>query len=125
MKKLSLISHYYNSHDKAQDLIDHLAQAKPETLMELSGLGDLVLTAGSLKSRNFAFGHDLGLGKSVSQAGGGKLAEGVYTAHVLVEMARARGVEMPVAEAVSAILDNRLSVDGAIDRLMNRPVKGE
>ena len=84
-----------------------------------------MLTAGSLKSRNFAFGHDLGLGKSASQAGGGKLAEGVYTAHVLVEMARARGVEMPVAEAVSAILDNRLSVDGAIDRLMNRPVKGE
>jgi glycerol-3-phosphate dehydrogenase (NAD(P)+) len=99
--------------------------AKPETLMGLSGLGDLVLTAGSLKSRNFAFGHDLGRGKSVLQAGGGKLAEGVYTAHVLVEMARARGIEMPVAEAVSAILDNRLTVDAAIDRLMNRPVKGE
>ena len=100
-------------------------QAKPETLMGLSGLGDLVLTAGSLKSRNFAFGHDLGRGKSVHQAGGGKLAEGVYTAHVLVEMARARGIEMPIAEAISAILENRLTVDGAIDRLMNRPVKGE
>jgi glycerol-3-phosphate dehydrogenase (NAD(P)+) len=100
-------------------------QAKPETLMGLSGLGDLVLTAGSLKSRNFAFGYDLGRGKSVSEAGGSKLAEGVFTAHVLVEMARARGVEMPIAEAVSVILDNRLTVDGAIDRLMTRPVKGE
>jgi glycerol-3-phosphate dehydrogenase (NAD(P)+) len=100
-------------------------QAKPETLMGLSGLGDLILTAGSLKSRNFAFGYDLGRGTSVGHAGGGKLAEGVYTARVLSEMARARGVEMPIVEAVSAILEDRLTVDGAIDRLMNRPLKGE
>lgn len=100
-------------------------QALPETLMGLSGLGDLVLTAGSLKSRNFAFGHDLGRGINVSEAGGGKLAEGVYTARVLVDMARARHIEMPIAEAVAAILDNRLTVDGAVDRLMNRPLKGE
>ncbi len=99
--------------------------AKPETLMGLAGLGDLVLTAGSLKSRNFAFGHDLGRGLSVSQAGGGRLAEGVYTARVLNEMARARGVEMPVTEAVSAILEGGLTVEGAIDRLMNRPLRGE
>jgi glycerol-3-phosphate dehydrogenase (NAD(P)+) len=99
--------------------------AKPETLMGLAGLGDLVLTAGSLKSRNFAFGHDLGRGLSVFQSGGGRLAEGVYTARVLNEMARARGIEMPVTEAVSAILEGGLTVEGAIDRLMNRPVKGE
>ena len=100
-------------------------QAKPETLMGLSGLGDLVLTAGSLKSRNFAFGYDLGRGKSVSEAGGSKLAEGVFTAHVLVEMARGRGVEMPIAEAVSAILRGAVTVDGAVEALMTRPVKGE
>ena len=100
-------------------------QAKPETLMGLSGLGDLVLTAGSLKSRNFAFGYDLGRGKSVSEAGGSKLAEGVFTAHVLVEMARARGIEMPIAEAVSAILRGAVTVDGAVEALMTRPVKGE
>ena len=100
-------------------------QAKPETLMGLSGLGDLVLTAGSLKSRNFAFGYDLGRGKSVSEAGGSKLAEGVFTAHVLVEMARARGVEMPIAEAVSVILRGAVTVDGAVEALMTRPVKGE
>ena len=99
--------------------------AKPETLIGLAGLGDLVLTAGSLKSRNFAFGHDLGRGLSVFQSGGGRLAEGVYTARVLNDMARARGIEMPVTEAVSAILEGGLTVEGAIDRLMNRPVKGE
>jgi glycerol-3-phosphate dehydrogenase (NAD(P)+) len=100
-------------------------RAKPETLMGLSGLGDLVLTAGSLKSRNFAFGHDLGRGLSVVQAGGGRLAEGVHTARVLGDMARARGIEMPIAEAVSAILRGKLTVDGAVETLMARPVKGE
>ena len=100
-------------------------RARPETLMGLSGLGDLVLTAGSLKSRNFAFGHDLGRGLSVSDAGGGKLAEGVYTARILGEMARARGIEMPVADAVSAILRGALTVDGAVEALMTRPMKGE
>ena len=100
-------------------------RARPETLMGLSGLGDLVLTAGSLKSRNFAFGHDLGRGLSVSEAGGGKLAEGVHTARILGEMARARGIDMPIVEAVSAILRGALTVDGAVEALMNRPMKGE
>lgn len=100
-------------------------RARPETLMGLSGLGDLVLTAGSLKSRNFAFGHDLGRGLSVSDAGGGKLAEGVHTARILGEMARARGIDMPIVEAVSAILRGALTVDGAVEALMNRPMKGE
>ena len=100
-------------------------RARPETLMGLSGLGDLVLTAGSLKSRNFAFGHDLGRGLSVSEAGGGKLAEGVHTARILGEMARARGIDMPIVEAVSAILRGELTVDGAVEALMNRPMKGE
>ncbi len=100
-------------------------RARPETLMGLSGLGDLVLTAGSLKSRNFAFGHDLGRGLSVAEAGGGRLAEGVHTARILSDMARARGIEMPIAEAVSAILKGSLTIDGAVDALMNRPMKGE
>jgi glycerol-3-phosphate dehydrogenase (NAD(P)+) len=99
--------------------------AKPETLAGLSGLGDLILTCGSLRSRNFAFGHDLGRGLPLEAAGGGKLAEGVHTAKVLVEMARARGVDMPLAFAVDAVLDHRSSIDEAIDALMNRPVKAE
>lgn len=98
---------------------------KPETLMGLSGLGDLILTCGSLKSRNFAFGHDLGRGLSPAQAGGGKLAEGVFTAHVLVTMARARGIGMPIAEAVDAVLNGTISVDKAVDALMTRPLKAE
>ncbi len=98
---------------------------KPETLMGLSGLGDLVLTCGSEKSRNFAFGLDLGRGVALQEAGGGKLAEGVHTARILVEMAKARGVEMPIAEAVDAVLSSALSIGEAVEMLMNRPIKTE
>ncbi len=99
--------------------------ARGETLMGLSGLGDLVLTCGSAQSRNFAFGEALGQGAAVKDASGGKLTEGAFTAHVLVEMARAAGVEMPIAEAVDAILGARMSVDAAIDALLMRPLKAE
>jgi glycerol-3-phosphate dehydrogenase (NAD(P)+) len=77
---------------------------RPETLMGLSGLGDLVLTCGSAQSRNFAFGERLGRGAPMGEASGGKLVEGVFTAGVLVRLARAKGIEMPVAEAVDAVL---------------------
>ncbi len=99
--------------------------ARSETLMGLSGLGDLVLTCGSAQSRNFAFGQALGQGAAVKDASGGKLTEGAYTARVLVETARAADVEMPIAEAVDAILSSRLSVDAAIDALLMRPLKAE
>jgi glycerol-3-phosphate dehydrogenase (NAD(P)+) len=99
--------------------------ARSETLMGLSGLGDLVLTCGSAQSRNYAFGEALGQGAAVKDASGGKLTEGAFTAHVLVEMAQAAGVEMPIAEAVDAILGARMSVDAAIDALLMRPLKAE
>jgi len=99
--------------------------ARSETLMGLSGLGDLVLTCGSAQSRNFAFGQALGQGAAVKDASGGKLTEGAFTARVLVEMAQAAGVEMPIAEAVDAILSSRMSVDAAIDALLMRPLKAE
>ena len=99
--------------------------AKPETLMGLSGLGDLVLTCASRKSRNFAFGDDLGRGLALSEAGGGKLAEGVHTARILVDMARARGIDMPIAEAVADILAGRISIQESIDLLLMRPLKTE
>lgn len=98
---------------------------KPETLMGLSGLGDLILTCGSLKSRNFAFGHDLGRGVPVAEANSGKLAEGVFTAHILVALARSRNVAMPIAEAVDAVLSGAMSVPSAVDALMTRPLKAE
>lgn len=99
--------------------------ARPETLAGLSGLGDLILTCGSLKSRNFSFGHDLGRGRDLAEAGGGKLAEGVSTARVLCEMARARRIDMPLAFAVDAVLERRASIPEAIEALMNRPIKAE
>ncbi len=73
----------------------------------------------------FALGG-AGQGKSVEDATHGKLAEGAFTARVMVEMARAHDVELPIAEAVDAILSSRLSVDGAIGAsLLMRPLKAE
>ena len=99
--------------------------ARPETLMGLSGLGDLVLTCGSARSRNFALGQALGRGRSAAEAAGGKLVEGAATAPVLVEMARARGVELPIAASVDALLAGRIGLDEAIGALMSRPARAE
>jgi glycerol-3-phosphate dehydrogenase (NAD(P)+) len=99
--------------------------ARPETLTGLSGLGDLVLTCSSPQSRNFSFGVALGSGEPPERAAHGKLAEGAFTASVLVEMAAARGVDMPIAGAVSAVLDGALGIDAAIESLLARPFKSE
>ncbi len=99
--------------------------ARPETLMGLSGLGDVVLTCGSAQSRNFAFGERLGRGASVAEASGGKLVEGATTAQALVALARDRGIDMPVAEAVQAVLSGEIGIEGAMGRLMSRPLKAE
>lgn len=96
-----------------------------ETLMGLSGLGDLVLTCSSAQSRNFAFGLRLGQGMSLADASAGKLVEGAASAHALVSLARARGVDMPVAEAVDRVLSGLSTIDAAVDALMNRPLKSE
>jgi glycerol-3-phosphate dehydrogenase (NAD(P)+) len=98
--------------------------ARPETLVGLSGLGDLVLTCGSLQSRNFSLGVALGEGRPLEQAQS-RLAEGVFTASVLAAMARERSVEMPIATAVDAVLAGRLSVDAAIESLLTRPFRAE
>jgi glycerol-3-phosphate dehydrogenase (NAD(P)+) len=100
--------------------------ARPETLTGLSGLGDLILTCSSAQSRNFQLGRRLGEGSSLAEIGRtGELAEGVYTAGVLVEMARERAVETPVADAVVAVLDGTLGIDEAIEALMTRPFRAE
>jgi glycerol-3-phosphate dehydrogenase (NAD(P)+) len=98
---------------------------QPETLTGLSGLGDLVLTCSSPQSRNFSLGFALGKGEKLEQADHGKLAEGVFTAPALVDLAKAKKVDMPVAAAIAAVLDGRLSVDAAIEQLMARPFKSE
>ena len=99
--------------------------ARGQTLMGLSGLGDLVLTCSSAQSRNFAFGLALGRGGSVEAAKAGRLAEGAFTALALTEMARARGVDMPIAHCVEALIEGSLDVDGAVGALLGRPQKGE
>jgi glycerol-3-phosphate dehydrogenase (NAD(P)+) len=95
--------------------------ARPETMMGLSGLGDLILTCSSPQSRNFSFG--VAMGKN--EKPGGKLAEGAYTAPVLLEMARAKKIDMPISAAVAALLAGQMSVDDAIESLLTRPIKSE
>jgi glycerol-3-phosphate dehydrogenase (NAD(P)+) len=99
--------------------------AKAETLTGLSGLGDLVLTCSSAQSRNYSFGVDLAKGKSPKEAGGGKLAEGAFTAPVLVKMALAKTVDMPIATAIAAIVAGQMNIDKAIESLLARPVGEE
>jgi glycerol-3-phosphate dehydrogenase (NAD(P)+) len=99
-------------------------EAKAETMTGLSGLGDLLLTCSSRHSRNFSFGIELGRGQKPEDIHGG-LAEGVFTAPVLLAMARERAVDMPIATAVAALLEGTLTVDGAIESLLTRPLKAE
>ena len=101
--------------------------ARPETLMGLSGLGDLILTAGSAQSRNMSLGRALGEGKAVAEVLGTRRAvtEGVYTAEAVQRLAREHGIDMPICLAVCAILEGTISVDAAINALLNRPLKAE
>lgn len=101
--------------------------ARPETLAGLSGLGDLVLTCSSTSSRNFSLGKGLGEGRSAAElmADRRTVAEGAFTAPVLVEAARAVGVDMPVAESVCALLDGSAGVRDVIARLLARPIRSE
>lgn len=95
--------------------------ARTETLMGLSGLGDLILTCSSPQSRNYSYGIALAQGAKPSD----KLAEGAFTASALIAKAKANGVEMPIAAAVAAVLDGKLSVDAAIEGLLTRPFRAE
>ena len=99
--------------------------AQHETLMGLSGLGDLVLTCGSAQSRNFALGEALGRGITLSEAKKGKLVEGAYTASVLVELALANNIDMPIVNAVNAILTEKMTIEESIETLLMRPLRSE
>lgn len=96
--------------------------ARPETLMGLAGLGDLVLSANSPTSRNFSLGLALGRGDTAFAGG---LAEGAYTAAVAVDLATTHAVDMPIAAAVADVLAGTASIDAAVARLMARPLKAE
>ena len=96
--------------------------ALPETLMGLSGLGDLMLTCASAQSRNFAYGLALGRGEPLANR---PLAEGVATAAIAVRIAREKGVEAPIIAATAMILAGKLTIAQAVESLMSRPLKAE
>ncbi|MEA2841004.1 MAG: glycerol-3-phosphate dehydrogenase [Methylobacteriaceae bacterium] len=99
--------------------------ARPETLMGLSGLGDLVLTCSSEQSRNFSYGLALGRGEPAQAAAHGHLVEGAFTAPVLVELAHERAVDMPISQCVARVIAGELTIAEAIEALLQRPQKSE
>jgi glycerol-3-phosphate dehydrogenase (NAD(P)+) len=101
--------------------------ARRDTLTGLSGLGDLVLTCGSKQSRNTTLGIALGEGASLRDILKGRhsVTEGIYTANAVVEMAGARGLDMPIAQAVQAVVSGLATVDEAIGALLARPLRAE
>ncbi|MFL5334106.1 MAG: NAD(P)H-dependent glycerol-3-phosphate dehydrogenase [Geminicoccaceae bacterium] len=98
--------------------------ARRETLMGLAGLGDLLLTATSLTSRNTSFGFALAKGRSAGEllAAGEKLSEGAFTAEAACRLGRRAGVDLPIAEAVRGIVAGEIDVDTAIGALLARPL---
>lgn len=101
--------------------------ARPETLMGLSGLGDLILTCSSPQSRNMSLGRALGQGRSIKEVIGERrsVTEGVFTAAAVMRIAAEHAIELPICAAVHAIVEDKLGVDAAIEDLMTRPQRAE
>lgn len=95
--------------------------ARPETLMGLAGLGDVVLTCSSAQSRNYSVGLALGEGRPIPDL----LAEGVATADIANRIAEERGISMPITAAVAAMVSGKITVDEAVAALMSRPLRAE
>ena len=101
--------------------------AKQETLSGLAGLGDLFLTCSSTSSRNYSLGVGIGEGRPAVELLSSRktVAEGAFTAPVLARLAREKGVEMPIVEAVDALLSGCANVDEVLDALLSRPPRAE
>jgi glycerol-3-phosphate dehydrogenase (NAD(P)+) len=101
--------------------------ARPETLMGLSGLGDLTLTCTSMGSRNYSLGRALGEGQSLDEimAARRSVAEGVFSAQAVVALAARHGIEMPISQGVDAILNQGAGIEETIAALLARPFKIE
>jgi glycerol-3-phosphate dehydrogenase (NAD(P)+) len=101
--------------------------AKRETLAGLSGLGDLVLTCSSTSSRNYSLGKGIGEGRSATELLSDRktVAEGAFTAPVLARLAREKSIDMPIVEAVDALIGGRANVDQVLDALLTRPPRAE
>ena len=102
-------------------LATHLG-ARAETLMGLSGLGDLVLTCTSAQSRNFRYGHALGAGEGFAPT---VTVEGTATARAVAGLARRDGIDMPITQMVAALVEGRIALAEAITTLLSRPLKPE
>jgi glycerol-3-phosphate dehydrogenase (NAD(P)+) len=101
--------------------------ARRETLAGLSGLGDLVLTCSSTSSRNYSLGLGIGQGRSAAElmANSKTVAEGAFTAPVLARLAQDKDIDMPIVDAVDALITGRANVDQALDALLTRPPRAE
>jgi len=100
---------------------------RPETLMGLSGIGDLTLTCNGPQSRNMSLGIALGEGRSLQDilAERKSVAEGVFNAESVTALAHSLGVEMPICEAVDSIINRGAAIGEAVLGLLNRPFRGE
>lgn len=98
-----------------------------ETLMGLSGLGDVTLTCTSNRSRNYALGVALGQGNTLASLLEGRhtVAEGVASAGAVAAMAAAHGVDMPIVSAVDAVLHKKADLDETVRALLTRPFRAE
>jgi glycerol-3-phosphate dehydrogenase (NAD(P)+) len=101
--------------------------ARRETLAGLSGLGDLVLTCSSTSSRNYSLGKGIGEGRPAAEllADRRTVAEGAFTAPVLARLAAERGIDMPIVDAVAALIAGRATVDQVLEDLLARPPRPE
>ena len=101
--------------------------AKPETFAGLAGTGDMIVTCTSMHSRNFRCGKLIGEGMDPEEARKsiGMVVEGMFTAEAAVELARQAGVEMPITEAIYAVITGKLDVKEGLEALMGRPLKAE
>ncbi len=101
--------------------------ANKETLMGMCGVGDLMLTASSLQSRNFSLGFELGEGKTLEEILGDRIAvtEGVHTAKALRVMAKNNNIDMPISKAVNDFLNEGANVGDVIERVLDRPLRDE
>ncbi|MBO6827004.1 MAG: NAD(P)-dependent glycerol-3-phosphate dehydrogenase [Sneathiella sp.] len=101
--------------------------ARAETLMGLSGFGDLVLTCSSSASRNFSLGEALGKGEQLQDILNGRIAvtEGVQTAAALNTLAGQHKIEMPICQAVDKLLHTSATVPEIVEELLSRPIRDE
>jgi glycerol-3-phosphate dehydrogenase (NAD(P)+) len=100
---------------------------RAETMMGLSGLGDLVLTCTSAQSRNYSLGYALGEGRTMADilAERRSVAEGVFTAGAAAALAAKLGIDMPITSATDAVLNRSGRIDDVIEALLARPLRAE